>query len=250
MTETISAVIPVFNNRATLAELGERIRRTVAPNRTLELILVDDGSTDDSWAVIAEIMRDSPAHVIAIQTPRNLGQHTAILLGLHHARGAWCAVLDADLQDQPEAIADLLTAADDVDVVFAGRRGWHQGVARQLTGTVYRIVLNLLAGIPSDAGTFCVIRRDGVQRILALPVTDVSLLAMIGLARLRTRSVPVRRAQRQIGHSAYSTGLRVKLARQMLRCIFDFRFRPADRAIGSRIAELSAASLVREKCMT
>ncbi|HKS63200.1 MAG TPA: glycosyltransferase [Xanthobacteraceae bacterium] len=246
MTETISVVIPVFNNRATLVELGDRIRRTVEPDRTLELILVDDCSSDDSWSVIAEVLRDSPARVVAIRTPRNLGQHGAILLGLSRARGAWCAVLDADLQDRPEAIADLLAAADGHDAVFAGRRGRHQGLVRLLTGKLYRALLGALAGVPSDAGTFCVLRRAGVERILALPVTTPSFIAMIGLARLRATSIPIQREQRRAGYSAYSTGLRLALAWRMLRCVLEYRFRPADSAIGATIGTWVAASTVRE----
>ena len=246
MTETISVVIPVFNNRATLAELGDRIRHTVEPQRTLELILVDDCSTDDSWTVMAEIMRDSPSRLVAIRTPRNLGQHGAILLGLSRARGAWCAVLDADLQDRPEAIAGLLAAAAGCDAVFAGRRGRHQGLVRLLTGKLYRALLGALAGVPSDAGTFCVLRREAVECILALPVTTPSFIAMIGLARLRAKSLPVERAQRGAGHSAYSTGLRLAVAWRMLRCVLEYRFRPADSAIGATIGTWAAASTMRD----
>ena len=246
MTETISVVIPVFNNRATLAELSDRIRRTIEPDRMLELILVDDCSADDSWSVIDEIARDSPARIVAIRTPHNLGQHPAILVGLQRARGAWCAVLDADLQDRPEAIADLLGAAAGFDVVFAGRRGRHQGRVRLLTGWLYRGLLGMVSGTPADAGTFCVLRRGAVERILALPVTTPSLIAMIGLARLRAKSLPVERARRPAGHSAYSTGLRLVLAWRMLRCVFEYRLRLGDRAIGATIEALAAASTVRE----
>lgn len=249
MTETISVVIPVFNNRATLVELGERVRRTVAPERMLELILVDDCSADDSWRLITDILRVSPPRVVAVQTPRNLGQHSAILVGLSRARGTWCAVLDADLQDRPEAIADLLAAADGCDVVFAGRRGRHQGLARLLTGRIYRRLLNVLSGTPSDAGTFCVLRRDAVDRILALPVTTPSFIAMTGLARLRAKSLPIERAQRSGGHSAYSTRLRLRLAFRMLRCVLEYRFRPAKYAIGVTIGTLAAASIVRESAV-
>lgn len=247
MTETISVVVPVFNNRETLAELGDRIRRTVERGWMLELIFVDDCSVDDSWRVIAELVCDSPARVIAIKTRRNLGQHAAILVGLHRARGAWCAVLDADLQGSPEAITDLITAADGYDVVFAGRRGRHQEVARLLTGRLYRLLLSVLTGVPSDAGTFCVLRREAVDRILALPATTPSFIAMIGLARLRATSIPVQREPRRAGQSAYGSRLRLRLAWQMLRCVVECRFRPGDNAIGVKVGAWSATSIMRER---
>ena len=177
-------------------------------------------------------MRDSPARVVAIRPPRNLGQHSAILLGLHHARGAWCAVLDADLQDSPEAITDLLAAAENCDAVFAGRRGQHQAACTPadrpaLPGTAGRarrraVGLGDVLRAPA--------RRRG--RILALPVSTPSFIAMIGLARLRAKSIPIERAQRSAGHSAYSTRLRLRLAWRMVRCVLEFRFRlvgPRDR---------------------
>jgi glycosyltransferase involved in cell wall biosynthesis len=246
MTETISVVIPVFNNSATLAELADRIRRAITPRWTLELIFVDDCSPDNSWDEIANIMRDYPARIVAIKPPRNLGQHAAILLGLHRARGDWCAVLDADLQDSPEAITDLLDAAGGYDAVFAGRRGRHQPLTRQLTGRVYRLLLGLLAGVPSDAGTFFVLRREAVERMLALPVTHPSSIAMIGLAGLRVKSIPVRREPRRVGRSAYGSRLRLRVAWRMLSCVIECRFRPAPSAIGVAISALSAASTVRE----
>ena len=250
MTETISVIVPVFNNRETLTELGDRIRRTLEPERRLELIFVDDCSADDSWRVIGEIMRNSPACVVAIQPPRNLGQHGAILLGLHHACGDWCVVLDADLQDRPEAIAHLLAAAENHDAVFAGRRGQHQPSFRLLTGRLYRALLAALSGVPLDSGTFFLLRRDGVQRILALPVSTPSVIAMIGLARLRVASIPIERAQRGAGQSAYSTMLRLRVAWRMVRCVLEFRLSLADRAIGVTIDALSAASIVRDSTST
>ncbi|MBX9774055.1 MAG: glycosyltransferase family 2 protein [Xanthobacteraceae bacterium] len=246
MTETISVVVPVFNNGATLAELADRIRRTVESSWTLELIFVEDCSTDNSWDVIDDIMRDAAARVVAIRTPHNLGQHAAILVGLRHARGAWCAVLDADLQDSPEAITALMAAVDGYDAVFAGRRGRHEPTVRLLTGHLYRLLLGVLSGVPSDAGTFFVLRREAVDRILALPVTNPSAIAMIGLARLRARSIPVQREPRRVGRSAYGNRLRLRLAWRMLSCVIECRFRPAPRAIGVTINALSAAATVRE----
>jgi hypothetical protein len=155
-------------------------------------------------------------------------------------------VLDADLQDSPEAIADLLAAADDYDVVFAGRRGRHQGGARLLTGRLYRLLLSVLAGVPSDAGTFCVLRREAVARILALPVNSPSLIAMVGLAQLRNTSIPIQREPRRVGRSAYRSSLRLRLAWRMLRCVIECRFRPARNAIGTQIGTLSEKSIVRE----
>ena len=130
MTETISVVIPVFNNRSTLVELasasGEPSRRNGCLSRSWSMI----ARPTICCRLIIDILRVSPPRVVAVQTPRNLGQHGAILVGLSRARGTWCAVLDADLQDRPEAIADLLAAADGCDVVSRAAADGIRGRAR------------------------------------------------------------------------------------------------------------------------
>jgi hypothetical protein len=81
-------------------------------------------------------------------------------------------------------------------------------------------------------------------------VSTPSVIAMIGLARLRVASIPIERSQRGAGHSAYSTKLRLRLAWRMVRCVIEFRLGLADRAIGVTIGALSAASIVRDSTGT
>jgi glycosyltransferase involved in cell wall biosynthesis len=110
--ETVSVVAPVYNNAATLPALTARIRAAF-PATPLEIILVDDRSTDRS----REVMRTLGVRVIMHE--RNQGQNAAVLTGLRAATGAVCCALDADLEDPPEALPALVRALDprDIDAV-------------------------------------------------------------------------------------------------------------------------------------
>jgi polyisoprenyl-phosphate glycosyltransferase len=230
----VSVVAPVFGNAASLAALAERIDAAVsgigAPH---EIVLVDDASRDDSWRRIDDLAR-ARAHVRGVRHARNRGQHAAALTGLAHARGDVCVVMDADLQDPPEAIPPLVAALAQTgaDVVFAGRRGDYQAWHRMLTSRIYRgLLLGALTDLPPDAGMFFAIGRPALARLLAVEVRDPMVIGMIAAARLRCTSIPVPRAARAHGRSAYSEWRRLRAALNMLRCAW---LAPPRRAIPAR----------------
>ena len=218
----LAFVVPVYRHPESLSELVRRMQDVAGLlERSSEIILLDDGSPDDSWRALQKLAGDNPI-VRALRMPRNVGQHTAVLIGLRDARGEWCVVLDQDLQDPPEAIADLLRASDGVDVVFAGRSGVYQPLLRTLSGRAYRYLVGILTSAPDDSGMFFIIRRSAVERLLDLPVTTTSVVAMIGLAGLTCRSQPTRRSAQQATN--YTTRLRVLSGLRMLRCVAEKRF--------------------------
>lgn len=223
--EMISFVVPVYRRAEHIRELSERLLAVAATLDHLrpEIIFVDDCSPGPSWHIIGELVRKRRSAVAGIRLSRNVGQHGATLVGLNRARGSWCVALDCDLQDPPEAIPALLSAAGQhYEVVFAGRRGRYQSLGRMLTGEAHRRMLSLLAGVPADAALFFAVRRTAVERLLDLPVATPSLIAMIGLARLAASSVPISR-DTQVG-TDYSMRLRARTSLRMLRCIAEARF--------------------------
>jgi polyisoprenyl-phosphate glycosyltransferase len=234
--------VPVFGAADALPELSERVLTAVRRlRRSAEIIFVDDGSPPPCWAMVQSLVGRAPARFRGLRLPKNMGQHTAVLVGLYEAQGGWCIVLDADLQDPPEAISTLIeAAAEHHDVVFAGRRGRYQPLARTLTGRLYRMLLSTLVRVPSDAGMFFAIRRSGVQRVLDTKIATVSVVPMIGLARLRQLSVPVSRGVRR--QTTYTSGLRVKAAIRMLRCVAEARLRLIRQPVRSRIQALSRSA--------
>jgi len=118
----ISVVIPVYGCRAALPELHRRLVETLTGlERSFEIVLVDDCCPQNSWEEIQGICRRDP-RVVGIHLSRNFGQIRAITCGLDHCRGDWVVVMDCDLQDRPEAIADLYAKAQEgYDAVFVRR---------------------------------------------------------------------------------------------------------------------------------
>jgi len=217
----VSVVIPVYANAGSLARLCARIAATMRDHRLdHEIIFVDDASPDDSWTRIEALAQSRPG-VRGLRHGGNRGQHRAALAGLGDADGDICVVMDADLQDPPEAIPALLRAlrTRDSDVVFAGRVGDYQAWHRMLTSRLYRrLVLAPMTGLPGDAGMFFAIRRDALDRLLAMTTPGTPMLiGMIAAAKLRCLSVPVMRESRPHGSSAYSGWRRLRAAMRMVR---------------------------------
>ena len=212
---TVAVVVPVYGNEATLRPLVGRLATALA-GREWSIRLVVDASPDSSAAVASSLSAADP-RVVAQVLPRNVGQHRALALGLAAAEGAQAWVcLDADLQDPPEAVPALLDRLDrgDVAAVFAGRRGAYEGRARLLTGRVHRAVMGRLTGLPPDAGAFLAL--DARARDAVLRLQGPSLVAAIGASRLLVDSVPVERAAREVGESAWTPRARLRQSARTL----------------------------------
>jgi glycosyltransferase involved in cell wall biosynthesis len=205
----VSVVAPVYGNAATVAELCRRLA-AVLPGEH-EILLVDDGCPHGSWAAIEAVPRAR-----GIRHEVNRGQNAAVLTGLRAARGEEIVVLDADLQDPPEAVPRLLEELrrGDAAAVFGGRRGRYESGARMLASRLFKRTLRLLSGrrLPVDAGLFLAM---GPEMRDALTAGDPPyLLAAMARSGLPMRSVPVTRARG--GASAYSGRARAALAARAL----------------------------------
>lgn len=212
---SVAVVAAVYGNEATLAALTARLGDALH-DRPWRLRLVIDASPDASAAVAAGLAADDPRVAVTV-LDRNIGQHAALELGLaaESAAQAWVC-LDADLQDPPEAVPLLLNrlAQGDVRAVFAGRRGAYEGPLRLLTGRAHRALLARLTGLPPDAGAFLAL--DAGSRRVVLAARAPSLVAAIGAARLPVVSVPVTRAPRVNGRSAWTVKARVRQSARTL----------------------------------
>jgi glycosyltransferase involved in cell wall biosynthesis len=207
-----------------LDELHRRLSTVLTGASPLyELIFVDDACPEGSGAAIAELAARDP-RVRWISLPRNVGQQRAAWLGLSAARGAWAVVMDADLQDPPEAIPALLAAATPgVDAVLAAWRGRYERKGRLVTSRVFKILREKLTEYPRDAGMFLALRRPLVEEILRDDVPHPFLPSLVGLSERRFVTVPVERAARPGGGSAYSRSARLLRAARELAFIFQRR---------------------------
>ena len=232
----LSVVVPVFRNAATLAELARRVNIVGQDlGGDYELLFVDDASPDGSAQIIADLATRERS-VRGIVLAKNVGQYRAVQIGLQHTLGEWVAVLDADLQDPPEAIPVLLEhAREGYQVVFAGRRGDYQAGHRMLSSAWYKRGQSLICGVPNDAGMYMLLGRSAVDRLLSLQGVDgLSLVISVGLANLSRCSVPVARDVRAVGGSAYSSWQRVRIGMRNLTGAARWRWWPGGRRNGRR----------------
>lgn len=215
MSGTVALVTPVYRNQDTLAELARRVA-TALGDRAWRLRFVVDASPDASEVVARRLAAaDDRIGVTVLGT--NGGQHQALLRGLEEeASASWWVCLDADLQDPPEAVPLLLDrlAAGGVGAVFGGRGGDYQARTRLVTGRLHRAVLGRITGLPSDAGAFVALGRPARDAVVRLRAPSV--VAAVGVAGIPTTSVPVDRARRPSGRSAWTATARLRQSMRTL----------------------------------
>jgi glycosyltransferase involved in cell wall biosynthesis len=208
----VSIVVPVYRNARTLRELHARLVRSLG-EQVFEIVFVNDACPLASLDVLHAIARQD-ARVVVVSLARNSGQNRAVLEGLKRARGSVFVIMDADLQDPPEAVPRLLAAlsVQGDGVVFAGRRGAYQSISRMLSGHVFRILRRLmLRRLPADAGLFVALDRAVVDEVCGYDSRAPYVVGMIGRTGARMTSIPVVRAQ-STEPSSYSDVARLRLA--------------------------------------
>jgi undecaprenyl-phosphate 4-deoxy-4-formamido-L-arabinose transferase len=205
--DCVSVVIPVYNEQANLPEL---LRRCLAVGRSLpcafELVLVDDGSTDDSARILTGAADRHPEQIVGVLLNRNYGQHAAVAAGLAQARGDVVVTLDADLQNPPEEIPKLLELIEaGHDVVGGVRRLRQDSRFRVLASRLMNKAMRRLTGIPvGDYG--CMLRayrRDIVDAILACSERSPYIPALANRFAGNIAEVEVEHAERRAGESKY-----------------------------------------------
>ena len=214
----VSVGIPVYNEEAGLGELMRRVRAVLdaIPGGPHEVILVDDGSSDRTFALAEEAAAADP-RIVAVSLSRNFGHQAALSAALDHSTGDAVVVMDGDLQDPPEAIPRFLEAhAQGYDVVYAQRtnrkESWHLRAA-------YWIFYRLMGGlssieVPLDAGDFGLMSRRVVDLLRSVPERNRFLRGLRSWAGFRQLGIPVERDERHAGSSKYSF-------RKLLRLAFD-----------------------------
>ena len=145
----VSVVIPVFNEEACLPELLRRcLAAGTATGLSCEIVLVDDGSSDRSRALIEEAATAHSGEVVGILLNRNYGQHAAVMAGLEHSRGEIVVTLDADLQNPPEEIPRLVAKIlEGFDVVGTVRQNRQDTLFRRLSSALVNRVVQKSTGV-------------------------------------------------------------------------------------------------------
>ena len=212
----ISVVLPIYLNRPHLPELHRRLTSTLSAGADrYELIFVDDKGPDDSLEWLRKC-RDHDDRVIIVDMPENVGQHRAVLAGMARSTSAdLVVVMDADLQDPPEAIPRLAAALGTRDgVVFARRVTRHQSRERHVTGRLFKRFLRMVAGsrVPRGTGMFFVASRRVVEAAIALSEDARYVPMVLDHTGASMMAIDVEKELRPDNQSAYTARRRLALA--------------------------------------
>ena len=213
---TLSVVVPVYNERAVLPLCYLRLHEVLTPLQLgYELIFVDDGSRDGSSEYLAELACSAPS-VRALRLSRNFGKEAALSAGIDAAQGAAIVVLDADLQDPPELIPQMLAAwRDGADVVCMRRRSRAgESWLKRASAHAYYRLLNRLSRvpIPADTGDFRLLSRRAVEALKRLPERNRYMKGLFAWIGMPTTVIDYDRAPRAAGHSKWNYGALLWLA--------------------------------------
>ena len=218
----LSIVIPMFNEEAVLPLLADRLRPLADAMvddgvcAAYEIVAVDDGSTDATPVLLQRLRRTWP-EVRVLRLRANAGHQAAISAGLARARGDYVVTLDADLQDPPEVIREMLTIArtEGVDVVYGARtdRTTDSAFKRWSARTFYRAQRALSSvDTPLDAGDYRLMSRATVDAVNALPEHHRVLRFVVPALGFPAATVGYRRAERAAGESKYPLARMLKLS--------------------------------------
>ncbi|MBA3897366.1 MAG: glycosyltransferase family 2 protein [Sphingomonadaceae bacterium] len=214
----LSIVVPCFNEEDCLDALHARVSAVASDvaGDDHEIVLINDGSKDGTWDAVRRIAA-ADAHVVAVDLSRNHGHQLALTAGLDLARGDRILILDADLQDPPELLPDMLAAMEreGADVVYAVRRARAgESAAKKASAALfYRLLARLTdTAIPLDTGDFRLMSRRALDAFLSMPEQARFIRGMVAWIGFRQIPFPYDRAERLAGETHYPLAKQLRLA--------------------------------------
>lgn len=213
----ISVVVPCYNEEDVIRETHARLAAVLArlDGVGFEIIYTDDGSRDRTPELLQQIQAGDP-HVRVLRLSRNFGHQIALTAGLEHAAGAAVVVIDADLQDPPEVIPEMVARwRDGYEVVYGMRTDRPGETSFKLwTAKIFYRLMNRLSEtkMPLDAGDFRLMDRKVVAALLAMPERDRFLRGMVSWVGFRQVALLYARAPRHAGVGKYPFWKMVRFA--------------------------------------
>jgi dolichol-phosphate mannosyltransferase len=202
----LSLVVPLYNEEENLPELRSRLG-SLLDRFPGEAVLVNDGSRDRTAEMMDELADDDP-RFRAVHLSRNFGHQAAVAAGLQYSRGQAVVVMDADLQDPPELVPQLIERwREGYEVVYARRAGRErEGIAKRALAWAYYRILRRLVGLdlPADTGDFCLMDRQVVDLLNAMPERNRYIRGLRAWVGFRQTAVEFVRPARHAGTVKYT----------------------------------------------
>lgn len=213
--KSLSIIIPVFNEADNLLLLKDRLYNALKEKYpTLEIVFINDGSNDNSINIIKLLSVDE--NIKYIDFSKNFGHQIAVSAGLDYCNGDMIVIMDADLQDPPELILQLIDKLNEgFEVVYAKRieRKGETLFKRKSASLFYKLINKLTdVEIPNEAGDFRIINRRICEIIKSMPEKNKFLRGQIAWAGFNQAAVEFSREERHAGKTNYSMGRMIQLA--------------------------------------
>ena len=228
----LSVVVPVLNEETLIQELIKRVTLNCELiTNDYEVIIVDDGSTDNTWLKISEASKLNKK-IKGLKFSRNFGHHYAITAGLHESIGEWVVVMDGDLQDRPEVIPDLYKKSQEgYDVVFVSRKNRPERIYYRALQKIFYWFLKSLSGLNFDStqANFSIINRKVVDAFKSFPENARFYGSTIMWLGFKRSKIFADHGKRLSGKPSYTLKKRLRLASDI---ILSFSERPLKFAIG------------------
>ena len=226
-TLDLSVIVPIYNEEDNLHLLHERLTTVAAGMQVdYELVFVNDGSRDNSLALIRALAKRDP-RVRYLDFSRNFGHQIAVTAGLDHTRGRAVVIIDADLQDPPELIAEMYRKMRDEDyqVVYARRksRSGETWLKKWTARSFYRLLSNITSvDIPVDTGDFRIMDHRVVEVLREMPEKSKYLRGQISWIGFRQTFVEYERQERHAGETGYTYAKMFRFALDGITGFSDF----------------------------
>lgn len=239
----LSIVVPCYNEDAVLWELHRRLVAVLEQihDTSFEIVYTDDGSHDQTPDVLRQLQA-SDSRVRVVSLSRNFGHQIAVTAGLEHAGGDAVVIIDADLQDPPEVVPEMIERWRDGYQVVYGLRAKRAGETtfKRWTAKVFYRLINRLSEIeiPLDVGDFRLLDRKVVDALLAMPERDRFLRGMVSWIGFKQVAVIYDRAARSAGQSKYPL---MKMLRFAVDSVISFSFVPLRLAIWVGFGAIAAS---------
>lgn len=215
-TPALSVVAPCYNESAGLAEFHRRVTAVCQQlQRSYEIVLINDGSGDNTWAVMQALSASDP-HLVCIDLSRNHGHQLALSAGLSICQGDRILIIDADLQDPPELLPQMLALMDGgADIVYGQRRQRSgESVFKRSTAAAFYRLINTLTDkpIPLDTGDFRTLSRRALNVLLAMPERHRFIRGMVSWIGFSQQPLLYDRDPRFAGETHYPLRKMIRLA--------------------------------------